>query len=117
MDFDGTLSLLRNGWEAVMRQTMLDCLASNGIAPQELSQGIDEYIRESTGIQTIAQMKWLGEAIVSHNGKASDDPWHYKKIYTSRLMDMVIKRLDDLETGRLQAAGLPERALLLSSCD
>ena len=49
-DFDGTFSTLRCGWEGVMKKMMLKYL------PGE-EKWIDEFIGETTGIQTILQMK------------------------------------------------------------
>ena len=48
-DFDGTFSTLRCGWEAVMKRMMMKYL------PDEA--WIDEFIGETTGVQTILQMK------------------------------------------------------------
>ena len=48
-DFDGTLSTLRGGWEAVMKASMLRHL------PDE--RWIDAFIAETAGVQTILQMK------------------------------------------------------------
>ena len=47
-DFDGTFSTLRCGWEAVMKRMMMKYL------PDEA--WIDNFIGETTGVQTILQM-------------------------------------------------------------
>ena len=105
MDFDGTLSTLRCGWEKVMREIMVECLSPDGEPAPELLREIDDYIQESTGMQTIAQMKWLAEAVQRHGRQGMPtDPWHYKELYNNRLMQMVGKRRDDLEAGRRCAA-------------
>lgn len=81
-DFDGTLSTLRCGWEAVMLSLMTDYLG-----PQAEAE-CKQYIDESTGIQTIHQMKWLCEKVMSgQNPKhAPPDPWFFKEEYNRRLM-------------------------------
>ena len=54
-DFDGTFSTLRCGWEAVMKRMMLKYL------PDEA--WIDAFIGETTGVQTILQMKGFLEEV------------------------------------------------------
>lgn len=96
-DFDGTISTLRHGWEAVMKPLMLEVLSPAGGPFEEM---VDRYIDESTGIQTIAQMKWLSET-VRRLGLRAEDPWHYKAEYNRRLMETVGARLRSLESGVL----------------
>ena len=62
-DFDGTVSTLRFGWEAVMKPLMLEMITGKtGIEyDAALEKEVDDYINESTGIQTIHQMKWQAE--------------------------------------------------------
>jgi phosphoglycolate phosphatase-like HAD superfamily hydrolase len=83
-DFDGTISTLRLGWEAVMEELMTDLRIARSIAL--------DFIDESTGIQTIFQMKWLAEQI-------GGDPWEHKAEYNRRLMQSVQKRRDKLTSG------------------
>lgn len=49
------------------------------------------YIDESTGIQTIHQMKWLAKTACEKglNPEATDDPWFYKAECNRRLMEQV----------------------------
>ena len=78
-DFDGTISTLRTGWEEVMRTVMFRYL-SHGQAPSPaLRAEIDAYIEESTGIQTIYQMKWLAEKAHALRPDAPAEPWFYRK--------------------------------------
>lgn len=101
-DFDGTISTLRCGWEAVMREYMLEILGSEAAAM------IDAYIDESAGIQTIFQMKWLAE-------KASEplDPWDYKAEYNRRLMLAVEKKKAALAAGEIS----PDEYLMAGAAD
>lgn len=94
-DFDGTISTLRCGWEQVMRPLMIEYIGG-GTVSNELEQMVDEYIDESTGIQTIYQMQWLAEHAAE--GMPSD-PWWYKDEYNRRLMEMVEKRKRALLSG------------------
>jgi len=91
-DFDGTISTLRHGWEKIMEPLMIELLG------EDARETIRVYIDESTGIQTIFQMKWLAQQVEARQGKAQD-PWEYKAEYNRRLMEMVKKRRDTLANG------------------
>lgn len=94
-DFDGTLSSLRAGWENVMGPLMRELIPGE---PEEVRTLVDRYIDESTGIQTIHQMRWLAEEIGRRGGHA-EDPWIYKDEYNRRLMLEVQRRRDAVESG------------------
>ena len=96
-DFDGTLSTLRCGWETVMEPLMLECIFGKQYAEENVRE-IREYIKSSTGIQTILQMKWLAER-VKQQEKTPLDPWEYKAEYNRRLMINVEKSKADAESG------------------
>ncbi len=100
-DFDGTLSTLRCGWEAVMRPLMLEMIAGGGAWDAALEREVDAYIDESTGVQTILQMQWLAETVKRKglNPGAPEDPWWYKAEYNRRLMAQVNERLRALASG------------------
>lgn len=103
-DFDGTISTLRYGWETVMAPLMIEYIAGdNKDILHEVEQLVDSYIDESTGIQTIHQMKWFNETIKKYNNSpgAPDDPWFYKEEYNRRLMLEVAKRRDDVISGNV----------------
>ncbi len=103
LDFDGTLSTLRCGWEEVMGPMMVEFI-SGGNADKETLEKIEKevirYIDESTGIQTVAQMKWLRDTVLSYglNKNAPSDIWEYKAEYNRRLMENVMKRRADVES-------------------
>ncbi|MFH1512315.1 MAG: HAD family hydrolase [Bacillota bacterium] len=100
-DFDGTLSTLRHGWETVMEPMMLEMICG-GEATDDVRKEVAAYIDESTGVQTIHQMKWLAEAVKRHgkNKNGAGDPWAYKAEYNRRLMLNVSERLKAIENGR-----------------
>lgn len=88
-DFDGTISTLRCGWEEVMEPLMIEILMPLWQGEYDaLRQTVKAYINESTGIQTIFQMKWLAEQVTKLGGAALD-PWDYKDEYNRRLMERV----------------------------
>ncbi|NLD34583.1 MAG: HAD family hydrolase [Clostridiales bacterium] len=98
LDFDGTISTLRHGWEQVMEPMMIEYL---GAGSQDEAR---RYIDESTGIQTIHQMKWLAEQVRSRGGQALD-PWAYKAEYNRRLMLGVAQKRRDILAGSASPDG------------
>lgn len=104
LDFDGTISTLRHGWEEIMAPLMCRHL---GPGSEEI---VREYIDSSTGIQTIHQMKWLAQQVQQRHGSALD-PWEYKEEYNNLLIVRVKKRLQDLSSGALS----PEAFLVAGS--
>ena len=104
VDFDGTISTLRCGWEAVMEQTMLRRLLPSGLGEKELLRRIRAYIGESAGIQTVYQMEWLAGQVRELCGAEPLDAWAYKDEYNEALLEMVNGRIRRLETGEADPA-------------
>ncbi|WP_158301813.1 HAD family hydrolase [Paenibacillus mesophilus] len=108
-DFDGTLSTLRAGWEETMAPMMKEAIAGARPLTPEESEALDieiaAYIDQSTGIQTIFQMKWLAEK-VSEKGWNPQvlGEWEYKAEYNRRLLNCVNERIADLQAGRREPA-------------
>ncbi len=103
-DFDGTISVLRQGWEPVMEQVMLQTLCPHGEAPETLVDEVRRYIDASTGQLTIVQMRWLSEAVLRWNTNGSPlTPQEYKARYLDALMVSVKQRLADLDCGAADA--------------
>lgn len=112
-DFDGTFSTLRCGWEEVMRPMMLEYIGG-GQADDALRRKVDEYIDQSTGIQTVYQMRWLAEQVdAAKNGAPGRDEWWYKDEYNRRLMRRVGERIRRLESGEDR----PEQYLIAGAVD
>lgn len=105
-DFDGTVSTLRCGWEAVMKPLMLEMISGGKPYGEELEREVETYISDSTGIQTIHQMKWLAATVHErgNNPTASHDPWWYKAEYNHRLMENVSGRVRRLTCGEVPAS-------------
>jgi phosphoglycolate phosphatase len=100
-DFDGTLSLLREGWPQVMVPMMVEVLQRTGTAEIEADLGaaVEEFVMRLNGRQTIYQMIQLAEE-VRRRGGTPLDPLLYKHEYHHRLMARIRGRLADLESGR-----------------
>lgn len=106
-DFDGTLSLIREGWPEVMVPMMVEVLQATGTdeSPQQLSRLVSEYVMNLTGKQTIYQMFRLAEEVRKRGG-APDDPLAYKQMYHDRLMVRITERREALRSGRAAAADM-----------
>jgi len=125
-DFDGTLSVLREGWETVMVPVMIAAICGQTPATAQIVRAVREYVEQSTGILTILQMEWLVEAVRKH-GLAGPPltAAAYKARYLEHLMVGVRERIQQVETGACQAddrmlrgvrgflAGLQERGVHL----
>jgi phosphoglycolate phosphatase-like HAD superfamily hydrolase len=108
-DFDGTVSVLRQGWEPVMEKLMIQAICPDGDAPETLVDEVRRYIDSSTGQLTIHQMRWLSEAVARYGpGRSALKPQEYKLRYLDALMVSVRERLDGLESG----AADPEKFMI-----
>ncbi len=69
-DFDGTLSLVREGWPDVMIPMMVEELAATGTSEtrEQLATLARNFVMELNGKQTIYQMIRLAEEIKSRGG-------------------------------------------------
>lgn len=112
MDFDGTLSTLRRGWETVMEPLMLELITDGGTPDEALVAKVRDYINESVGIQTAFQMQWLKEQVeLAGHGRPERDVWWYKEQYNQRLMAQVGERIASVKNG----TALPEDFLMKGS--
>ena len=102
-DFDGTLSLIREGWQDIMIPMMLEFLAETETneSEEELTLIIKEFVARLTGKQTIYQMIELKEQIEKRGGTAKD-PLEYKYIYLDRLWERIKHRVEGLRDGQYQ---------------
>lgn len=103
-DFDGTLSLIREGWPEIMIPMMVEFLLEtpDHESEQDLRRIVTEYVMRLTGKQTIYQMIQLAEEVAKRNG-APLDPLEYKREYNRRLMRRISERRESLRTGSAPA--------------
>jgi len=102
-DFDGTLSLIREGWQQVMIPMMVEVLlreTPTTETPEELTRIVTEYVDRLTGKQTIYQMIQLCEEIEKRGGKPRD-PLEYKWEYLARLWERIKHRVEGLKNGTI----------------
>src|SRR5919202_360270 len=95
-DFDGTLSLVREGWPQVMIPMMVGVLRQTGTpeTEAELSAAVEEFVMRLNGRQTIYQMIELAEQ-VRRRGGSPRDPLEYKHSYHDLLMERMRGRIAD----------------------
>lgn len=103
-DFDGTLSLIREGWQDVMIPMMVELLRETGTdeTEQQLAAVVSEFVSRLTGKQTIYQAIALAEQI-KLRGKEPLDPLVYKNMYLDLLWERIEHRVAGLQNGTLDA--------------
>lgn len=110
-DFDGTLSLIREGWIEVMAGMFLEMIpAREGESEEDRRGMVLSDIADLTGKQTIYQMFQLEARIKERGGKPRDALW-YKHEYLRRLDERIRGRVAGLATGALS----PEQFLVHGS--
>ena len=106
-DFDGTLSLLREGWEKVMEPVMIEAITGSRDLPiahlKKIKEKIKRVIDQTTGVQTIIQMEGLVD-MVREEGLVPDkeikSALEYKKIYNDRILRIVLDRMQEVKSGK-----------------
>ncbi len=101
-DFDGTLSLIREGWQGVMIPMMVELLRQTPTDESNaaLTAVVNDFVTRLTGKQTIYQMMQLADEITRRGGTA-EDPLIYKRQYLDRLWERIAHRVAGLKAGRL----------------
>jgi rfaE bifunctional protein kinase chain/domain len=112
-DHDGTLSTLRQGWEAIMEPMMIRAVLGprsdddDATIRQNVSRAVRRFIDDTTGIQTLVQMQGLVDLVRRFGYVPKSqilDAHGYKKIYNDELIKMVRQRVAKLEAGQLSPA-------------
>src|SRR3954470_22420183 len=69
-DFDGTLSVIREGWPQVMIPMMVEALRQTGTreSDAELTAVVEDFVMRLNGRQTIYQMIQLAEEVRKRDG-------------------------------------------------
>lgn len=94
IDFDGTLSLLREGWDQVMIPMMVtELLPLSGTkeSPEQLKQLVTNWVLKLNGQPTINQMQALVDEIIIRQGTPRTAT-EYKQRYLDLLMKTVEER-------------------------
>ena len=99
-DFDGTISLIREGWQQIMipyfTDEMAACPGAKNRSREDLSEEARDFIYVNTGKQTIYQCIELAERVAGLGGKPLE-PLAYKAEYHRRLALRIAHRITELE--------------------
>src|ERR1700680_2344869 len=70
-DFDGTLSLVREGWPRVLIPMMVEILQETGTPERQLEpdEAVEEFVMRLNGRATIYQMIELAEQVRQRGGE------------------------------------------------
>lgn len=100
-DFDGTISLIREGWQEIMIPYFTEVLqaAAPGEDPEAVRTCVRDFVDTLTGKQTIFQCIRLDEEVQKRGGPARE-PLTYKQEYLRRLEERIHSRKEDLARGR-----------------
>ncbi len=101
-DFDGTVSVIREGWQDIMVPMMVEELAKTPDHEPEaqLLDHVTEYVYVLTGKDTIYQMIRLAEEVTARGGTALS-PLEYKREYHRRLWERIEHRVAGLKSGKI----------------
>jgi len=125
-DHDGTLSVLREGWEQVMEPVMMQAILGKHLNTVDaavydrVQQMSRDFIDRTTGIQTLVQMLGLVK-LVQQAGFVPEneilDNHGYKAVYNKALLEMIKERTEKLASGELDSIDLQVKnaGLLLQS--
>lgn len=97
-DFDGTISLIREGWQGIMIPMMVEILEKtpNHEEHSIIEKVVTEFVTQLTGKQTIYQMMQLCDEVALRGGNP-EDPQVYKALYNRRLNEHIKERILALE--------------------
>jgi phosphoglycolate phosphatase-like HAD superfamily hydrolase len=102
-DFDGTISLIREGWQGIMIPMMVEILMQtpNHEERSEIERVVKEFVTRLTGKQTIYQMIQLCEEIAARGG-VPREPSEYKHLYNEILDQHIKDRIAGLKSGQVK---------------
>lgn len=104
LDFDGTVSLIREGWQQIMIPYFTEELAATPEGKRKEISVLEEQAREMiffhTGKQTIYQCIALAKVIAQLGGEPQA-PLAYKDEYQRRLLEKIDGRLKGLKNGSI----------------
>ena len=97
-DFDGTISVIRRGWETIMIPLMVEMICDGHPPTPEIEAEVADFVDRSTGILTIKQMEWLEEAVHRHGfARHPQTAREYKRLYNERLLGPVQQRIAQMD--------------------
>ncbi|MDO4573747.1 MAG: haloacid dehalogenase-like hydrolase [Planctomycetia bacterium] len=99
-DFDGTVSLVREGWRDIMVPYFCEVLGAWDDDAEGVYREVCDWVDFLTGKQTIYQCIRLSEEVAKRGGRALE-PLAYKREYHRRLLEKINGRLEGLREGKI----------------
>jgi phosphoglycolate phosphatase len=97
-DFDGTVSLLRSGWQQIMIELINELVPRvNGEEDADLARVAKDLVYRTNGLPTIFQMQAITD-LVRARGGAAVNAVRYKCLFLDRLNERVQPRLAAMES-------------------
>lgn len=99
-DFDGTVSLIRSGWQDIMIPYFCEVVAETGTEepPETIHATVKKFVDDLTGMQTIYQCMALCDEIKKRGGSPLT-PGQYKAEYLRRLAEKIRDKKEALANG------------------
>ena len=120
IDFDGTMSLSRIGWQEVMHAVMRQALAPWHPKPHLMDEEITSYIARSTGQPSIIQMAWVDEHVMLYGG-VRHGAQHYLDQFSAAMSAQIDARIasihDDASADACMVPGAREFLRMLHAHD
>jgi len=103
-DFDGTISLIREGWPGVMIPYFVEEILKTPRheAPDKVETVVREFVERLNGKQTIYQCFQLAEEVEKRGGRPKE-ALEYKHEYLARLWERIEHRVTGLKSGAIQS--------------
>ena len=111
-DFDGTLSLIREGWQQIMIPYFCELLQAAPDKSGDIEACVTDFVDRLTGKQTIFQCIQLVEEIKKRGG-VPEEPMIYKTEYLRRLHE----KIKDRKAGLINGSISPAEMLVPGSLD
>lgn len=120
-DFDGTVSLIRSGWQGIMIPYFCEVVeaVSADEDKEKIHAEVKKFVDDLTGMQTIYQCMALCDAVKARGGEPLT-PGEYKAEYLRRLAEKIRDKKAALADGSAdpEAFSVPgSRAYLRKLCD
>ena len=109
-DFDGTLSLIREGWQQIMIPYFCELLQKCPDKSVDIKSCVTDFVDRLTGKQTIFQCIAVADEIKKRGG-TPEEPMVYKTEYLRRLHEKIKDRKEGLKNGSI----FPEELLVKGS--
>ena len=111
-DFDGTLSLIREGWQQIMIPYFCELLQAAPDNSGNIEACVTDFVDRLTGKQTIFQCIEVGEEL-KRRGGTPEDPLVYKAEYLRRLHE----KIKDRKAGLMNGTISPEEMIVPGSIE